>query len=80
MLFIVTVRDVWLILVGEHVGLEMNCPPGLSLPSSMAVLMRFNGIAHIRLVDKEEQLLPSCFRSFCLAKLYIFESWGKAIV
>lgn len=48
MLFLVTVRDVWLILVGEHVDLEMNCPPGLSLPPSMRVLMHFNGIAHIR--------------------------------
>lgn len=32
-LFTVPLRDAWLVLVGEHVGLEMNCPPGLSLPS-----------------------------------------------
>lgn len=48
MLFKVAVREAWLILVGEHVGLEMNCPLGLSLPSSMGALMHFNGIAHTR--------------------------------
>lgn len=48
MLFKVAVSSAWLILVGEHVGLEMNCPLGLILPSSMGVLMHFNGIAHTR--------------------------------
>lgn len=33
-LFKVPLRDAWLIVVGEHVGLKMNCPLGLSLPSS----------------------------------------------
>lgn len=45
-LFKVPSRDEWLILVGEHVGLEMNCPLGLSLPFIKGTPMCFNGIAH----------------------------------
>lgn len=45
-MFKVPLKDVWLILVGGHVGLEMSCPVGLSLPSSEGTLRCDNGIAH----------------------------------